>query len=77
VGFKEDGELKQFSLQHCEYGPARHIGLSMWAPVLSLMFVPEHARLSSQQLHERLGMLEAEPAKAPPSRLALKRLNFE
>ena len=79
VGFKEDGALKQFSLQHCEYGPARHIGLSMWAPVLSLMFVPEHARLSSQQLHERLGMLEAPPAdlsKAPSPRQALKRLNF-
>ena len=79
VGFKEDGELKQFSLQHCEYGPARHIGLSMWAPVLSLMFVPEHARLSSQQLHERLGMLEAPAAdlsKAPSPRQALKRLNF-
>ena len=76
VAFKEDGALKQFSLQHCEYGPARHIGLSMWAPVISLIFVPEHARLSSQQLHERLGMLEAEPAKASPSHLVLKRLNF-
>ena len=78
VAFREAGVFKQFKLQDCAYAPARRIGGTAWADILAAAFVPEHARLSSRQLLDKLSMLRAPPVplkKTQSPRTPFKHLN--
>jgi len=69
VAFREDGVFKQFSLLHCAYAPARHIGQTLWADILAGAFVPEASRLTSQQLLGQLAALRTPPVPAKQAQM--------
>jgi len=78
VAFRDAGTVQQFKLDECAYAPARHVGRSAWRDILATAFVPEPARLTSQDLCDKLSAISSplSPSrKARPVRVPMKRIN--
>ena len=78
VAFRDAGTVQRFTLDDCAYAPARHVGRSAWRDILATAFVPEPARLTSQDLCDKLSAISSPPSpsrKARPVRVPMKRIN--
>ena len=78
VAFKDGDGIKKFTLQKCAYDPAKHLAESAWKDILANAFLPEPVRLSSQQLVDKLAVLQTNtdhPKNKHTHRVPLQRLN--
>ena len=78
VAFRDAGTVQRFTLDDCAYAPARHVGRSAWRDILATAFVPEPARLTSQDLCDKLSAIctpHSPSRKARPVRVPMKRIN--